>query len=236
MTERIQTDAMDFTPAARAVPRPTAIRAQFRTELRNTVRNWEQVLLLAIVPAAVAVYGITATSLTSPIRIATVIAFLGSGFTSVAVATAFERRYGVLRALAMTPLSRTDLVTAKAMSAVAVALLQLSLLAGVGLVLGEALHFRMLLALLAGMSALVPWALLLAMRLSAEKVLAIANAMFLALAIATPATFQGSVLIPSAAMRVLMTPQDAMAIPLAVLLVFAAAGTVLVHRLARWSE
>jgi ABC-2 type transport system permease protein len=236
VTERIEANPMNFIPAARAVPRLTAIRAQFRTELRNTVRNWEQVLLLAIVPAAVAIYGITATSLTSPIRIALVIAFLGSGFTSVAVATAFERRYGVLRALAMTPLSRTDLVTAKAMSAVGVAVLQMSLLAGVGLVVGEALHFRMLLALLVGMSALVPWALLLAMRLSAEKVLAIANALFLALAITTPATFQGSVLIPSAAMRVLMTPQEALAIPITVLLAFCAVGTLLVHRLARWSE
>jgi ABC-2 type transport system permease protein len=235
MTDHIQT-GLDFTPAARAVSRMATVQAQFRTELRNTLRNWEQVLLLAIVPAAVAVYAITSTAVASPIGIALVIAFLGSGFTSVAVATAFERRYGVLRALAMTPLTRTDLVLAKVLSAVSVALLQLALLAGVGLAVGESLHIRMVLALLMGLSALVPWALLLAMRLSAEKVLAIANAVFLAMAVATPATFTGSDLIPSVAIRLLLTSDAPLAIPMAVLAAFAVVGTVLVRRHARWSE
>jgi ABC-2 type transport system permease protein len=229
--------SLDFTPNAKAVGRLAVVGQQFRVELRNTARNWEQLLLLVLVPAVVVIYGMTATTMQAPLRVALVVAFLGSGFTSVAVATAFERRYGVLRALAMTPLSRTDLVAAKAMSALAVAVMQLILLMVLGLALNDTtLHIRMFIALVAGLASLVPWALLLAMRLPAEKVLALANAMFLALAIATPSTFPGSVTIPSVAMRLVMTPDAALAIPVAVLLVIGALGTGLVARHARWSE
>ena len=46
------------------------------------------------------------------------LAVWSSAFTSVAIATGFERRYGVLERLAATPLGRSGLLAGKALGAV----------------------------------------------------------------------------------------------------------------------
>ena len=53
------------------------------------------------------------------------LAIWSSGFTSVAIATGFERRYGVLERLAATPLGRGGLLLGKACAIVTVILGQL---------------------------------------------------------------------------------------------------------------
>ena len=49
---------------------------------------------------------------------------MSTAFTSQAIATGFERRYGVLKRLGATPLSRGGLIAAKTATVIAVELLQ----------------------------------------------------------------------------------------------------------------
>ena len=53
------------------------------------------------------------------------LAVWSSAFTSVAIATGFERRYGVLERLAATPLGRTGLLAGKALAVIIVVIGQL---------------------------------------------------------------------------------------------------------------
>ena len=57
-------------------------------------------------------------------------------FTSVAIATGFERRYGVLERLAATPLGRSGLLAGKAGAVLLILAGQLAVLAAVALALG----------------------------------------------------------------------------------------------------
>ena len=52
------------------------------------------------------------------------LAVMSTAFTSQAIATGFERRYGVLKRLGATPLSRGGLIAAKTVTVIAVELLQ----------------------------------------------------------------------------------------------------------------
>ena len=52
------------------------------------------------------------------------LAVMSTAFTSQAIATGFERRYGVLKRLGATPLSRRGLIAAKTLTVLAVEVLQ----------------------------------------------------------------------------------------------------------------
>src|SRR5262245_63630692 len=90
------------------------IAAQTGLELRTLARNGEQVLLTLIIPVLLLVV-FSSEALISVGR-GSRIGFIGPGmlalavlstsFTSLAIGTAFERRYGVLKRLGSTPLSR----------------------------------------------------------------------------------------------------------------------------------
>ena len=47
------------------------------------------------------------------------VSVISAAFTSLAIATAFERRSGALRFLGTTPLTRTELITGKALATLA---------------------------------------------------------------------------------------------------------------------
>jgi ABC-2 type transport system permease protein len=174
------------------------IAAQAGLELRSLLRNGEQLLLVLIIPVLLLI----AFSLESLVKIGKdtqadrvdflvpgviALAVMSTAFTSQAIATGFERRYGVLKRLGTTPLSRGGLIMAKTVTVVAVELLQAVIIFVVGLALGWHPHARPVAALwvallvLAGTTAFSGLALLLAGTLRAEATLAVANLVYLVL-------------------------------------------------------
>jgi ABC-2 type transport system permease protein len=112
-----------------------------------------------------------------------------SAFTSVAISTAFERRYGVLERLATTPLGKPGLLAGKALAVIMIMLGQLVILAGAAVGLGWRPTFTPLSAGLAVVLVILATAtfaclaLLLAGRLRAESTLGLANLIYVILLI-----------------------------------------------------
>ncbi len=135
-----------LAPRPGAAPRAAMWAAQTRTELTLLLRNGEQVLLSLVVPVGLLVVlstldfvevkraGVARIDFFTPGVIA--LAVLSTAFTGQAIATGFERQYGVLKRLGATPLPRSTLLLAKTASVLAVELLQLLLIGGVAYALG----------------------------------------------------------------------------------------------------
>lgn len=184
---------MADTTASAASPSSGRILAQARFEAEILVRNGEQMLVSLVLPA-MAMLALVASpypNLPGP-RIALVVpgvlalAVVSTAFTGQAIQTAFDRRYGVLRFLATTPVGTDGLLAGKAVAVGGVALVQLVVLGGLGLGLGWRPDLLGL-ALTPVTAALGVWvfvalALLLAGALRAEAVLAVANLVWVLLA------------------------------------------------------
>jgi ABC-2 type transport system permease protein len=180
-------------PAPGAAPLPRMVRAQAALELRTLVRNGEQLLLILIIPLLLLVaFGYAdLISVGRGSRIGFIVpgilalAVMSTAFTSQAIATGFERRYGVLKRLGATPLSRSGLIGAKTVTVLAVEVAQVALILAVGALLGWQPHARpaaivwVPLFLVAGTAAFSGLALLLAGTLRAEATLAAANLLYL---------------------------------------------------------
>ena len=92
-------------------------------ETRLLLRNGEQLLLAVVIPVIVLVGGVAAADrlgLTFDHRAVDVLtpgvlalAVMSTAFTSLAIATGFERRYGVLKRLGASPLPRSGLLLGK---------------------------------------------------------------------------------------------------------------------------
>jgi len=183
--------ALDFSPAPGAAPAPQRVLRHGLVEARLLVRNGEQLLLALVIPLALLVAGRVLGgrfgSLTTLAPSVLALAVWSSAFTSVAIATGFERRYGVLERLAATPLGRSGLLAGKALAVVLVVLGQLVVLTLAALALGWRPGFTVassagavLLTVLAA-AAFVCLALLLAGRLRAEATLGLANLVYVVL-------------------------------------------------------
>jgi ABC-2 type transport system permease protein len=165
-------------PAPGAAPLPAMIGAQALFELRTLLRNGEQLLLVLIIPVLLLVafsheplvsYGPgKRIDFLAPGILA--LAVISTAFTSQAIATGFERRYGVLKRLGSTPLRRNGLIAAKTLTVLAVEMAQTVVIIAVG---------AALLLLLAGTAAFSGLALLMAGTLRAEATLAAANLVYL---------------------------------------------------------
>ena len=180
-------------PAPGAAPMHKMIAAQAGLELRILTRNGEQLLLTLIIPVLLLVaFGHEAlVSVGRGSRIDFVVpgilalAVLSTAFTSQAIGTGFERRYGVLKRLGAAPLSRQGLIAAKTVTVLAVELAQAAIVLAVGALLGwtpaasPAAAAWVPLLLLAGTAAFSGLALLLAGTLRAEATLAAANLLYL---------------------------------------------------------
>ncbi|HEX3707980.1 MAG TPA: ABC transporter permease [Mycobacteriales bacterium] len=180
---------LDVTPRPGAAPRHRALAAQTAMETRLILRNGEQLLLTIAIPVALLVLFAKApiADLPKP-RINFLmpgvlgLAVMSTAFTGQAIGTGFERRYGVLRRLSTTPLSRGGLLTAKTTAVIGVEILQTALLCGVGAALGWSPHGAFLPALgllLLGTACFSSLGLLLAGTLRAEATLAAANLIYL---------------------------------------------------------
>lgn len=189
MTPRVST-ALDFTPAPAAAPRAAMIRNHATTEAKLILRNGEQLIVALVIPLGLLLFGRFAGGRfgldedhVAPNVLA--LAIWSSCFTSLAIATAFERRYGVLERLAATPLGRGGLLAGKAMGITMIATGQLVVLGALSLALGWRPHPVaaqwpvLLLGLPLAMFVFANLALAMAGLLRAEATLALANVVYL---------------------------------------------------------
>lgn len=171
-----------------SAPAPAVSRAlaSARFETVTLLRNGEQ-LLVAIVLPLMALALLTFApypNLQTP-RIDVIapgvlaLAVVSTAFTGQAISTGFDRRYGVLRLLGVTPLGRGGLLAGKAVAVLAVLAIQLVVLGTAALVLGWRPQpsglVPLFITLVCGACAFVAMALLLAGTMRAEAVLAVAN-------------------------------------------------------------
>ena len=190
--------ALDLSPAPAPAPAAKRIIRHGGIEARLLVRNSEQLLLALVIPLAILVAGQFADVAIGNVSMASLdllgpsvlaLAVWSSAFTSIAITTAFERRYGVLERLATTPLGKPGLLAGKALAVIMIMLGQLVILSGAALALGWRPDFTTTSALLAilivilATATFVCLALLLAGRLRAESVLGLANLIYVILLI-----------------------------------------------------
>ena len=162
---------------------------QTKWEFRLNARNFEQALLLVIIPVLI-LFILTNTTIiggqNNPISVgfATVltVSTIAAGFTSLAIATAFERRSDTLVFLGTTSLTRVEGVLAKRAGSFLLALFAGIFTLVAALLLGwipspSAVLIPISIAL--GVFSISGFAYLLAGTLRAEAVLGIANAVFL---------------------------------------------------------
>jgi ABC-2 type transport system permease protein len=252
-----------FTPMPGAAPLVRQVLAQASMEARLMVRNGEQLLLAVVIPVLVLVGGVAgahrvgihfderAIDALTPGVLA--LAVMSTAFTSLAIATGFERRYGVIKRLGASPLPRSGLLMGKTGGLLVVEAMQLVVLGGVGLALGwqpqtsAAAIVGALLALLVGTLAFASLGLFLAGALRAEATLAAANLVYLLLlaggAVVLPADAYGGAghaltWVPSGAlgeaMRSALTDGHLAVGSLLVLVAWGALGTVLTAKTFTW--
>jgi ABC-2 type transport system permease protein len=184
---------LDLTPRPGSAPRAAMLRAQTAMELRLQLRNAEQVLLTMVIPLVLLVLGSQADQIVDlgPGRTIDIItpgilalAVLSTSFTSLAIATGFERRYGIIKRLGASPLPRWGLLFGKIGAVVIVEVAQLAVLSGVGLALGWQPRGgivavgQMVGLIVLGTAAFGSLGLLIAGTLRAEATLAVANLVY----------------------------------------------------------
>ncbi len=180
-----------LAPAPEAAPRGAMLKAQTLAELRLTVRNGEQVLLNLIIPlglltvlAKVPFVSIEGSRIDFAVPGVLALAIMSSAFTGQAIATGFERYYGVLKRLGATPLPRSTLLLAKTLAVLIVEVVQLGAICLLGLAMGWNPSGNVLGALLLivlGTAAFSGLGLLLGGTLRGLTSLAVANLLWLVL-------------------------------------------------------
>ncbi len=252
-----------FAPRPGAAPLPRQVLAQARMETRLILRNGEQLLLAVVIPLIVLAGGIEAAhrfNLTfshSPVDTLApgilALAVMSTSFTSLAITTGFERRYGVLKRLGASPLPRAGLLAGKVGALVLVELLQLVVLGGAALGFGWSPTLTAsgvlgaLVTALLGTAAFASLGLFVAGSLRAEATLAAANLIYLLLmaggGVVFPTDTYGGFghfleLLPSGAlgsgMRVALVDGGFPGFQLVVLLIWATVGTLLTARTFKW--
>jgi len=249
-----------FTPMPGAAPFHRMVAAQAAMEARLMLRNGEQLLLAVVIPVIVLIGGVEgahrmgktfahpAVDVFTPGVLA--LAVMSTAFTSLAIMTGFERRYGVIKRLGSSPLPRAGLLAGKVGALLLVEVLQLVVISIVALALGwdpDVDPLGAVLAFLVGTAAFASLGLLVAGVLRAEATLAAANLVYLLLlaggaVVLPPSSYGafGSVVqwLPSGAlgdaMRRAFIDGSTSWLDLAVLLVWAVAGTVLTSRTFTW--
>ncbi len=250
-----------FAPRPGAAPFPSMVRAQAAMETKLLLRNGEQLLLAVVIPALALVGGVLAADHVNlklshrPVDVLTpgvlALAVMSTSFTSLAIATGFERRYGLLKRLGASPLPRSGLLAGKVGALLLVEVLQLMVVGGLGFSLGwhpDPVGFAVMLPVaLLGTAAFASLGLLLAGALRAEATLAAANLVYLLLmaggGVVLPRSSYGGFgsvlrLLPSGALgdafRAGFLDGRLAVVPLLVLAAWTLAGTALAARTFKW--
>lgn len=195
-----------FTPSPGAAPVSRMILAQTALETRMLLRNGEQLLLTVIIPSLLLVLFSAVDIITLPVQEGgadkrvdflapgiLALAVMSTAFTGQAIATGFDRRYGVLKRLRASPLPRWALMAAKTLSVLVTEVLQIALLTAIAFALGwspQGDPLSVAVLILLGTAAFSGLGLLMAGTLKAEATLAAANLVFLLLLVG------GGVIVP----------------------------------------
>lgn len=218
------------TEVARSTPIVRATLAQAVMELKLLVRSAESLLVTFGIPLGALVFfsvvDVLPTGGQEPVDFLVpgvlALSVMATGLVAVAIQTAFERKYAVLKRLGGTPLTRGAFLVAKGLSVAALLLVQTALvllvaLGGLGWRPEGGLLLAGLLVVLGAMTA-TALGLLLAGSLRAEATLAASNALFLVLLVVSGVTFDAAALpAPVAALGALL-PMGALREGLAVAL------------------
>ena len=248
-----------LAPRPGAAPTSRMLRSQTAAELTLMLRNGEQVLLTLVIPLGLLVVLTLVDFVTVPgddrvgffVPGVIALAVMSTAFTGQAIAVGFERQYGVLKRLGATPLPRSVLLSAKTLAVLAVELVQLALIVGVGLLLGwdPQGSFVAVLALVAlGTAAFSGLGLLLGGTLRGLTTLAAANLIWFVLLVVGGVLFPLSKLgaaepvlqlLPTAALshglRTVLQHGDAVPVrDLVALAVWAVASLAMASRVFRW--
>jgi ABC-2 type transport system permease protein len=171
----------------------SALAAQSAAELRMTLRRGESVLLALGIPVLLlgffSTVDVLPTGVDDPVTFLfpgiLALAVMSTAMVSTAIATGFERQYGVLKRLGTTPLGRPRLLVAKIVGILAVEVLQLLVLLVEALLLGYRFDGPNLVlaaaAMLLATAAFAGLGMLLAGTLPALTTLAAANGLYLVL-------------------------------------------------------
>jgi ABC-2 type transport system permease protein len=171
------------------------LAAQTRAEIGMTLRRGESLLLTVGIPVVLLGFfvligfpssseagGLSTIDFLAPGILA--LAVMSTAMVSLAIATGFERQYGVLKRLGTTPLGRPALLTAKTLAIAAVELIQVAVLVPAALLMGWHPEGDVMVVLATMTLASVAFAglgLLMAGSLKAEMTLALANGLYLVL-------------------------------------------------------
>ena len=249
-----------FTPMPGAAPLHRQVLAQAAMESKLMLRNGEQLLLAVVIPVIVLIGGVTGAERVGielthdPIDVFTpgvlALAVMSTAFTSLAIATGFERRYGVIKRLGSSPLPRSGLLAGKVGALLGIEAMQVVVISTVAFVLGwdpAPGVVGAVLALVAGTAAFASLGLFVAGVLRAEATLAAANLVYLLLmaggAVVLPSSAYGAfgdvvVWLPSGAlgdaMREALIDGAIAWGDLGVLLGWAVIGTVLTVKTFKW--
>jgi ABC-2 type transport system permease protein len=238
-----------------------AISAQTRAELLLQLRRGENAIVTLAVPLGVLVFfakvDAVKTDFADPVDFLVpgvlALSVMAAAMVSLGIATGFERRYGVLKRLGSTPLSRGGLLTAKTATVLLLEVIQFVLVIATGAALGWDVPRGVVPALallLVGTVAFAGIGMLMAGSLRAEANLAASNALFLVLlflgGMAYPLEkLPGGLeaiakLLPAAALsetvRATLTSEPFPIGELVVLLVWAVVAPLLAARTFRWEE
>jgi ABC-2 type transport system permease protein len=238
-----------------------AVVAQCRAETVLQVRRGENMIVTLAIPLGILLFfakvDAVATDFDDPVDFLVPgvlsLAVMATAMVSLGIATGFERRYGVLKRLGSTPLSRGGLLTAKIAMVLALEVVQILLILLVGIAIGWDVPRGVLPAfglLLLGTIAFAGIGLLMAGTLRAEANLAAANGLFLVLlflgGMAYPLSRLPAVmediarLLPAAALsstvRAVLSAEPFPLGAFAVLLAWAVAAPLAATRWFRWEE
>jgi ABC-2 type transport system permease protein len=172
--------------------RAHAVVAQTRAELALTLRRGESLIVTLAIPLGILVFfakvDAIATDYDKPVDFLVpgilALAVMSAAMVSLGIATGFERRYGVLKRLGATPLSRSGLLVAKTATILLLEAVQAVAIIATGAALGWRVPGGVVPALgllLLGTVAFAGIGLLFAGTLRAEANLALANGLFLLL-------------------------------------------------------
>jgi ABC-2 type transport system permease protein len=212
-----------------AAPPGRRLLAQAAMELRLLLRNGENLLVALGIPigiitffSLVAVVDFDAPAVDFLLPGVLAVAVMGSAMVSLGISTGFERSYLVLKRLGATPLRRSELIAAKILAVLGVQVVQVLVLLGAALALGwpveapalgaAALRWPLVaLGLVVGTAAFAGIGLAMAGRLRATGTLALVNAVFLVLLLASGVVFPRDSLPGAMSIATAVLPSSALA-------------------------
>jgi ABC-2 type transport system permease protein len=167
---------------------------QARWETLAMIKNGEQLVLILFMPL-IALVALAHTSVLDRLGLPRIdaatpgvlaLAVLSTAFTGQAIATGFDRRYGVLTHAATTPLGRSGLLAGKCGAVLVVVTGQLVLMGGVAEAMGLRMNWGgvvpLIVSMLLGIGALTSVGLFIAGLVRPEATLAVTNLLWIVFA------------------------------------------------------